>query len=61
MPKSPESIKISGEDEEKLRLVLIIMQEQNGKELSSRKQERYMFSRFLYSSQISKVADTTRV
>ena len=61
MPKSSESIKISGEDEEKLRFVLIIMQEQNGKELSSRKQERYMFPRFLYSSQISKVTDTTRV
>ena len=61
MPTSSESIKINGVDEEKLRFVLIIMQEQNGKELSSRKQERYMFPHFLYSSQISKVTDTTRV
>ena len=49
MPKSSEYIKISGEDEEKLRLVLTIMQEQNGKELSRRKQEPYVstFSLFL--------------
>ena len=61
MPKSSESIKISGEDEGNSGLVLIIMQEQYGKELSTRKQDRYMFPRYLYSSQISKVTDTTRV
>ena len=38
---------------------LIIMQEQCDKELSTRNQDRDMFPRYLYSSQISKVTETT--
>ena len=42
-------------------LVLMIMQGQCGKELSTRKQDRDMFPRYLYSSQMSEVTETTPV
>ena len=62
MLKSSESINISGENEKNSGLVLIIMQEQCGKELSTRKQYRGMYPHDLYFSEISsKMTETTRV
>ena len=62
MLKSYESTKISGEDEENSGLLIIIMQEQCGKKLSTRKKDRDMFPRYLYFSEISsEVTEITQV
>ena len=61
MSKSSESIKISGEDEEKLRTCANNYARTVRQRTFYQKQDRDMFPRYLYSSQISKVTETTRV
>ena len=62
MPKCSESINIREEDEEKLGTCANNHARPVWQRNSTRKQDRDMFPRYLYSSQISnKVTKTTRV